>query len=536
MQEEAKKVSHVSALDPTSLVGSVLMAAFSAAICMQIVCKIGITPNTSIIGAVLAMALARIPMQSLRKFRSLERQNLLQTSASAAGFTSANCVLFTAGIMFLMGHQDLVLPMAIGSITATLLGVYMVGRLYDSPLFPAKAAWPPGVATAGAIIAGDEGGKRARRLLEGIVVGIVGSYFKLPMAGVGIVFIANIFAMTALGVGLVARGYGMQLFNYNIAASYIPHGVMIGAGVVSLVQAVQIVMKKSKKPSTTGSAPSPAGTVDAAAEDAQEPTVSSERTRRVLGESAVTFALGGLVLAIVAGILTSMTAGQIAVWFVWLVFSAVVAAVLGGLCAMHSGWFPGFPMPLIFMSLGLFLKIPTVPLALLIGYIASITPVLADMGYDLKTGWLLRGHGKDRAYELAGRKQQVYAEAIGAGVAFVVALALMNMHFKLNLLPPVAKVFAATITAGAKPEIVRQLVLWAIPGAILQAVGGPGRAMGILLATGLLIQSPIYGIGVLAAVALRLIIGTEFMEIREAGLIAGDGIYGFASAVISTFH
>jgi uncharacterized oligopeptide transporter (OPT) family protein len=110
------------------------------------------------------------------------------------------------------------------------------------------------------------------------------------------------------------------------------------------------------------------------------------------------------------------------------------------------------------------------------------------------------------------------------------------MHLKLNLLPPVAKVFAATITAGAKPTIVRQLVLWAIPGAILQAVGGPGRAMGILLATGLLIQSPIYGLGVLAAVVLRLIIGTEPMEIREAGLIAGDGIYGFASALISTFR
>jgi uncharacterized oligopeptide transporter (OPT) family protein len=36
-------------------------------------------------------------------------------------------------------------------------------------------------------------------------------------------------------------------------------------------------------------------------------------------------------------------------------------------------------------------------------------------------------------------------------------------------------------------------------------------------------------------IVARLIIGTEPMEVREAGLIAGDGIYGFVSALIKTF-
>ena len=75
----------------------------------------------------------------------------------------------------------------------------------------------------------------------------------------------------------------------------------------------------------------------------------------------------------------------------------------------------------------------------------------------------------------------------------VIVALFMNMHFKLDLLPPVSRVFAATVKAGTgEPGIVRQLLLWAIPGAILQAVGGSGRAMGILLATGLLIYNPIY--------------------------------------------
>ena len=38
--------------------------------------------------------------------------------------------------------------------------------------------------------------------------------------------------------------------------------------------------------------------------------------------------------------------------------------------------------------------------------------------------------------------------------------------------------------------------------------------------------------GVLLAVIVRLIFGTEFMEVRDSGLIAGDGLYGFFSNLI----
>jgi len=174
-------------------------------------------------------------------------------------------------------------------------------------------------------------------------------------------------------------------------------------------------------------------------------------------------------------------------------------------------------------------------LALLTGYVTSTGPCLADLGYDLKTGWLLRGKGKNPAYEVEGRRQQFLSELVGAVVATAVVLVFMDMHFKLDLLPPVSRVFATTIKAGADPKIIKDLIMWAIPGAVLQAIGGSGKAMGILFATGLLINNPIYGIGVLVAVVVRLIIGTEPMEVREAGLIAGDGIYGFVSALLRTF-
>ena len=96
MKEENKNVNkvkneHISAFEPQIIGIGVLLAVLSAIICMQIIGKVGVTPNTSLIGAIFAMLLARIPLASMTKFRSLERQNLLQTIVSGAGFSAANC-------------------------------------------------------------------------------------------------------------------------------------------------------------------------------------------------------------------------------------------------------------------------------------------------------------------------------------------------------------------------------------------------------------------------------------------------------------
>jgi len=160
------------------------------------------------------------------------------------------------------------------------------------------------------------------------------------------------------------------------------------------------------------------------------------------------------------------------------------------------------------------------------------------MGYDLKTGWIIRGRGTNPAYELDGRRQQVISELIGGVIAMVVVGLLMDMHFRQNLIPPVSKVFAATIKAGSHPEILRQLLVWSVAGAALQFAGGAKKALGVLFATGLLINNPIYGIGLLVAVAIRLAFEKnhgELLELYGAGFIAGDGIYGFVNALGRSF-
>ena len=534
---------HVKALERETLLVSVVVSVLSAVICMQIIARIGITPNTSVIGALLAMAIARIPLASMEKFRSLDRQNLVQTMTSAAGFGAANCGLLAVGILFAFGDMKQLIPMLVGSGIATLIGMYFVYRVYDSELFPATGSWPPGVATAQALIAGDEGGRKGRLLFGGILLGAAGAALKikpflaagLPMAGVGIAFIANTFAMVALALGLLVRGYFPQIAAFlgslgisglpvDLGKTYIPHGVMIGAGVVSLIQAIVIITRKSG---------------NGAAETMQDTySVSKDATKKAIGMGFVLFLAGAVALSLISGIWSEMSASTLSLWVAWSTISALVSPILVGLCAMHSGWFPGFAISIIFLSLGLFMGFPPAALALLTGYVASTGPCFADMGYDLKTGWIIRGKGSNPAYELDGRRQQVISELIGGVIAMVVVGLLMNMHFQQNLIPPVSKVFAATIKAGSHPDILRELMIWSVAGAALQFAGGAKKALGVLFATGLLIKNPIYGIGLLAAVAIRLAFEKnhkELLELYGAGFIAGDGIYGFVNALGRSF-
>ena len=534
---------HVKALERETLLVSIIVSVLSAVICMQIIARIGITPNTSIIGALLAMAIARIPIASMAKFRSLDRQNLVQTMTSAAGFGAANCGLLAVCILFAFGDVRQLIPMLVGSGIATLIGMYFVYRVYDSELFPATGSWPPGVATAQALIAGDEGGRKGRLLFGGILLGAAGAALKikpflaagLPMAGVGIAFIANTFAMVALALGLLVRGYFPEIASFlggmgitglpaDLGKTYIPHGVMIGAGIVSLIQAVIIITRKP------GATPADAGR--------ETYSVSREATKKAIGMGVVRFLAGAAARARISGAWSDMSAATLTLWVAWSTISALVSPILVGLCAMHSGWFPGFAISIIFLSLGLFMGFPPVALALLTGYVASTGPCFADMGYDLKTGWIIRGRGANPAYELDGRRQQMISELIGGVIAMVVVGLLMNMHFQQNLIPPVSKVFAATIKAGSHPDILRELMIWSVAGAALQFAGGAKKALGVLFATGLLIKNPIYGIGLLAAVAIRLAFEKnhkELLELYGAGFIAGDGIYGFVNALGRSF-
>ena len=136
-----------------------------------------------------------------------------------------------------------------------------------------------------------------------------------------------------------------------------------------------------------------------------------------------------------------------------------------GLAAMHSGWFPAFAVALITLLVGILIGFPPEALAMLCGFAAATGPAFADMGYDLKAGWILRGNGKNPAFELDGRRQQFLAASMAFLIAIPVVAFVYQDFFSQGLVPPVAKVYIAAIQAGVSFDIAKSLLIWAIPGA-----------------------------------------------------------------------
>ncbi|MEV7086410.1 OPT family oligopeptide transporter [Streptomyces sp. NPDC093085] len=471
------------------------MSVLGALIGIVLITSLGISPNTAVIGALIAMMIGRIPLGALMRMRSQHRQNLVQSAISGSTFAAANSLLTPIAVPFALGRTDLVWPMLGGAAIGLAVDSWVLYRVFDSKLLPATNSWPAGIAAAETIKAGDSGGRKALVLGVSAVVGFVGALFKLPTSAAGVGFLGNIWALLMFGLGLTIAQYAPGILDVNLTADRVPHGLMIGAGLVALVQAL-LLMRGRRGGDRSG------GEGGVGGEHA--PTVGTARLRRGLLEGMVLFLGGAVVVAVAGGVVAGMSLPALIGWVALAGAAALVHQLIVGLAAMHSGWFPAFAVTLIVLIVGLVLHIPTVPLALLVGYTASTGPAFADLGYDFKAGWLLR---KDATpwlpFEMDGRRQQYLAQLVGFGVALVVVAVAWKSFFSDGRIPPVSEVYVTTIKTGLDPDTLRTMLLWAVPGALIQFVGGSSRQMGVLLATGLLVATPNAGWMVLGALVVR---------------------------------
>ena len=422
--------------------------------------------------------------------------------------------------------------MLIGAILAMLLDATLLYRMFGSRVFPADGAWPPGVAAAEAIEAGDKGGRRIVILGGGLALGVAGSLAGVPMAGFGVAFIGNAAALFAFGTGLLLRGYPHVIATHlpavsavapggDLSRTHIPQAVMLGAGLMALLQVCHTLLRGGQ-----GNASEASRAID-------------RRLPQTLGLGAILYLAIAVLVAVAAGFGNALSTGQLVVFVVYAAFAALLHELIIGLAGMHSGWFPAFAVAVVSLGVGLLIGLPAAPLALLTGFTASTGPAFADMGCDLKAGFLLRGEGRDAAFELDGRRQQYLAAMFALVVAAVVVTVTFHGYFGRGQVAPVDHVFVAAIKAGSNPAIARELLLWAIPGVLLQLAGGSRRQLGVMFATGLLLASPLAGWAILAGLACRLgwmrLAGSSsrsVMQVFAAGCIAGDALLSFGRAVM----
>ncbi len=510
-----EKRNHPSAFDIGTLVLIIILSTLGAIVGLELITRAGTTPNTSIIGAVVAIVIAQVPIAIFKQYKDINRQNLLQTAISGATFSAANGLMLPISVIFLMGEPKLVWPMLVGASLAVITDATILYKAFDSQAFPADGAWPPGIATAEAMISARDKGQSGLMLLGGIIVGAVGKMKGIPMDLFGVSFIGNMFALTAFAIGLLLRGYSPQLIGVDINTLYVPHGVMIGAGLITLIQIGRIILKNKEEGNTSV-------------------TRSSFELKKGLINGFGAYIVIAIVLAVTTGIMTKMSMGMLILWVLFSAVSAILSELIVGISAMYSGWFPAFATALIALVIGMVIGFPPMALAVLVGFTASTGPAFADMAYDFKAGYVLRGSGEDSEFEKEGRKQQYFAELIAFSVAIIVVAVTHNMYFAQDLVPPAARTYQATILAGSNPEIAKMILFWAIPGALIQFIGGPKKQLGVLFATGLLINYPIAGKTVLVGLIVRAIIqkikgedATHFLYVFGAGTITGAALVSF---------
>jgi len=488
----------------------VAFAAASAAICAQINIHLGVTPNTAVVGVLVAIAAGR---SLLPQFRSPERQVMVETATSAGGFAGANIALISIAALYLLGLERLLWPLLFGIVSGMVIDIWLAYRLFGTRAFPAEGPWPDGEAVGRVIQAGDKGGQLARQLLQGVGVGFIARLFSLPAAGVGIAFIGNPVALGALALGLLLRAHG-QWLGYDFGASYVAHGLMIGAGLVQVGQTTWVVWR-SRTP-----------------RNSKLETRNDRLPALELFIHVLAFVLGATALSLLAGLWSSMPPTQLALWVAFAGAAAFLHTIIVGYCAMLSGWFPSLAVGIALLLVAALMRFPVEALAMLAGYVFSTGPQFADLGYDLKSGWIIRGRGTDAAREEAGRRQQALLQEAGALVGIATVALVFGAYWKAGLVPPMGRVIATTVNLAATPALPLQLAIGGLIGAVAQVAGGPRRAIGILLATGLLLQNPVYGYALVAALVFRAWIGMSRMTVRAPGLIAGDGLAGFGEAIV----
>ena len=513
---------HPKATTPATLLFTVLLSIAGSIIGLQLITTLGITPNTALVGVLLTIAASRIPLPFFRVFRSVHVQNLTQSGISAATYCAANSLLVPAGIPIVLGRTDLMPAMLSGAALGMLVDLAMLYWMFDSRLFPASAPWPHGVAAAESIIAGDQGGHGAKLLLAGGAVGMLGSLAGIPVAALGTTFIAGIPTVLMFGLGLLTRAHAPALIHQDLNRLYAPHGMMVGAGLIALGQAIATMVHKSD-PNGNG----------------ETFTRGAAVVRKALGSGFVLYLAAGLGIAMMGQLFSQMSAARLAGWVVFCAFSCIAAEFIVGFSAMHAGWFPSFATALIFLILGIAMGFPPAATALLVGFVASGGPAFADGGYDLKAGWYLRGWGKDPEFDMDGRRQQIISALVGMLTALICVLLFHNQYFRNGLVPPIDRVYAATIRSGIDPSVARNLLLWALPGVVLQLAGGSHRQLGILFATGLLLTNAAAGWVILAGLVVRIALHRFYGEsiaitlsIFGAGCIAGNALADFGGSLM----
>ncbi len=157
----------------TSIVFGIILAVIFGVVNAYLGLKVGMTISASIPAAVVSMSVTRLIM----KRDSILENNMVQTIGSAGESLTAGAI-FTIPAMFLWSKSMGIAPPSI--LLITLIGLFggVLGVMFMIPLRKALIVkeheylpYPEGSACADVLLAGEEGGEKAKATFQGLAIG-----------------------------------------------------------------------------------------------------------------------------------------------------------------------------------------------------------------------------------------------------------------------------------------------------------------------------------------------------------------------------
>ncbi len=547
--------------------------------------KVGMTVSASIPAAVLSMGILRLAVRLFRRFgakiedSTILENNIAQTIASAAESVAAG-VIFTIPALFILSKMGVISyrPSIFEITVVALLGGFL-GVIFMIPLRRVhiveeddKLPYPEGRACAEVLQAGEEGGRKALKLLEAFGVGAIFRFlqmlilktsrgaigilkeeisFSLPfkgmvigadlypaLLGVGVIVGPRI-AAVVFGGGAMAWLVLIPLLSHfgvpgspgEIWSNYIRHigaGIVAIGGVISVIESLPMMIRSFS--ATLSKFKLKRGEID--------------RTDEDLAPTLIPILAGIIAFLLIFFIPVHHFSLRIVTVIAVIIFSfffVVVSSHIVGLVGSSNQPVSGMTIAALLAIaglikvLGLSGKDAIIATLIAAGVICVALGAAGDMSQDLKTGYLVK----------ATPKWQQIGEFIGVTIGSLILGYILYVLFSLygnfggESLPAPQAVLMSNLTqgifAGKAPWDL--LIIGGVLGVIIRMMGISPLAFGVGLYLPIHLSTPIIIGGLLS----KLLIPEENAKAKEeatllsSGLIAGDAVTGLIMAFVAFF-
>jgi uncharacterized oligopeptide transporter (OPT) family protein len=508
--------------------GSVVITTSS----MYVALRMGALPWPTIFVAVMSLAILKALGRT-----NLNEINVTHTAMSSGAMVAGGLAFTIPGIWILEETSEVgFLSLLIVTLSGTVLGVVFTSLIRQHFVEKEKLPFPMGVASYETVVAGDEGGRKAKYLfstmgIAAVFVAIRDGLGWIPAAWSSAwLYSKNIFFGTwispmAVGIGYIIGPLFTGVWFLGAVLSYfliIPVGVALGwfedvATAAAFKDSLGIGLMVG-----TGLGILIKGILPRAKEIYGK---SQKREKGRLGRQLILAPIFFAVVAVFLTTLTEMTLipSLLTIVGVWLT-TAMAASITG-----QSGINPMEVFGIIILlGVKVVSDIGTIEAFLVAGVVAVACGLAGDVLNDFKSGYLLK----------TDPKAQIIAETVGGVIGAVVSVVVLFIMFRAygTMGPgtelPAPQAYAVSTMVGGLPNT-PAFFFGLMIGILIYLIGLPGMTLGIGMYLPMEISSAAFLGGMISLISVKL--NPKSKEnglVISSGLLGGEGITGVVLAII----